>query len=466
MPLLIGAFAMFALKGALITPLEIIKNGAIVVTGNKIKAVGPAGRIKFPPNADIIDYKDNFIAPGFIDLHVQGAGGCDILDGNYEAVNTISKTLARYGTTAFLATTVIKAAQEPGGPEARRHLEAVKDAIGRGTGGATVLGVHLEGPFVNPAKRGMIKEENIVGVEKHVILMPEGAKNLSFEKKRFFGRLRRPQNDMFEGRPQNDMFEGRPQNDMRKRHSTGLRMTIDHIIDVCNGSLKMMTIAPELPGVINIIKRLRKNKIVASIGHTDASYDEAIRGFDAGITHATHMFNAMSGLHHRKPNAAGAILADERISVQLIADGRHLHPAVVKLVVRQKGSQKVALITDSMSAAGLPDGNYMYNNLKYEAKDGLAFYCAVGATRRVAPTFIGTALTLNQVIKRIIDMGAATLEEAVRMASLTPAEVLGIDNKKGSLEAGKDADIVVMDKDCNVKMTMVGGRMIGNNMSF
>jgi len=224
-------------------------------------------------------------------------------------------------------------------------------------------------------------------------------------------------------------------------------------MDACDGSLKMMTIAPEIPGAIDIIKKLKKNKVVAAIGHTNATYEEALKGFDAGITHATHMFNAMSALHHRKPGAAGAILTDDRVSAQLIADGKHLHPAVVKLVVKQKGPDKIALITDSMSAAGLPDGKYVYNGLKYEAKNGLAVYCG-------ADTFIGTALTLNKIVKRIVDMGIVDLKDAVRMASLVPAKVLGIEKKKGSLEVGKDADIVVMDKNCNVKTTIIAGEII------
>lgn len=215
----------------------------------------------------------------------------------------------------------------------------------------------------------------------------------------------------------------------------------------------MMTVAPEIRGATDLIKRLRKNKVVVSMGHTDAAYEQAKRGIDAGVTHATHIFNAMRSLHQRQPGAVGAVLTDDRVSAQLIADGRHLHPAVAKLVVRQKTPQGVALITDSVSAAGLPDGRYVYNGLKYESKDGLAAYCGTG-------TFIGTTLTLNKIIKRVVDMAAANLQQAVEMASLTPAAVLGIQDKKGSLEAGKDADVIVMDGDCNVKMTIIGGRII------
>jgi N-acetylglucosamine-6-phosphate deacetylase len=320
---------------------------------------------------------------------VQGAGGCDILDGTYAAINTIAQTLAKNGVTAFLTTTVYsKGGQAP--------FYAVTEAARRGTAGAAVLGLHLEGPFVNPVRCGMIKKENITS------------------------------------------------------YSAGV---YERILKACGGSLRMMTVAPELKGALGLIKRLKKDRVVVSIGHTDATYEQALEGFDAGITHATHIFNAMSGLHHRQPGAVGAVLTDERISAQLIADGRHLHPAVAKIVVKQKDPDKVALITDSMSAAGLPDGKYVYNGLRYESKKGLAVYCGTD-------TLIGTTLTLNKMIKRIVDMGIVDLKDAVRMASLTPAEVLGIDNKKGSLEAGKDADIVVMDKDCNVKMTIIRGEVI------
>ena len=390
---------MFALKGTLITPHKVIKDGVVVVDGGKIVSVGTPGHVGSglkpdPTCLKVIDCRGKFICPGFIDVHVQGAGGCDILDGTYDAIDTISKTLAKNGVTAFLATTVINTKSKK-----QLHIDAVRQAMKRGVDGAQVLGVHLEGPFINSVKCGMIKKENII------------------------------------------MSVGTPV------------PSITSIIDACAGSLKMMTIAPEITGALNVIKQLKKNKIVASIGHTDATYKEAIKGFDAGITHATHVFNAMHGLHHRQPGAVGAVLTDDRVSVQLIADGRHLHPAVVKLVVRQKGIDKIALITDSMSAAGLKDGKYIYNNLKYESKDGLTVYCGTD-------TFIGTALTLNKIVKRITDMGIVDLAQAVEMASLAPAKVLGIDDKKGSLENGKDADIVVMDKNCNVSMTIIAGKVI------
>ena len=251
---------MIALKGTLITPSEIIKNGVLIINGSRIGAVGRSDKVEIPVGAEIIDCKDKFIAPGFIDVHVQGAGGCDILDGTYDAINTITKTLAKNGTTSFLATTVYsKRNQAP--------FHAVKKAMKEGTAGAEVLGVHLEGPFINPAKCGMITKANIV----------------DYTPKK-----------------------------------------IDEIIDICSSSLKMMTVAPESKGAIDLIKRLKKNKVIVAIGHTDATYEEALMGFDAGITHATHMFNAMRGLHHRSPGAVGAILTDERISVQLIADGKHL----------------------------------------------------------------------------------------------------------------------------------------------
>jgi len=405
---------MIALKGAVIIPAGIIKDGVVVVDGRKIAYAGRVGSgfKPDPTRINIIDCRGKFICPGFIDVHVQGAGGCDILDGTYEAINTISKTLAKNGTTAFLATTVVRVHSPKSIVRSQKHLKAVAEAVNRGTDGAEVLGTHLEGPFINPKKCGMIKKENIYEVK-------------------------------------------------RKKE----KGKINEIIDACRDSLKMMTIAPELPGAIDIIKQLKKNKIVASIGHTDATYEEAVKGFDAGITHTTHMFNAMRGLHHREPGAAGAVLTDDRISVQLIADGRHLHPAVVKLVVKQKGAERIALITDSMSAAGLPDGRYVYNDLKYESKGGLAFYSDGRGEQCSPPTFIGTALTLNKIVKRIVDMGIVDLKDAVRMASQTPAEVLGIEGKKGSIEVGKDADIIVMDKNCDVMMTIINGCVFASERS-
>jgi N-acetylglucosamine-6-phosphate deacetylase len=230
------------------------------------------------------------------------------------------------------------------------------------------------------------------------------------------------------------------------------RRYFDKVVKTCGGKLKMMTIAPELKGAMAIIKDLRARGAIASFGHSDADYEEALKGIRAGINHVTHIFNAMRPLHHRKPAGLGAVLADDGVSVQLISDGVHIHPAVVGLIVGLKGVRNIILITDSMSSQGMPGGRYAY--------DGLEYVSRAGACRYKDGTLIGTALPLNKMVQRFMRFGGVSLCDAVQAATANPARVLGIDKQKGSIQEGKDADVVIMDKDFNVEMTIIGGEIV------
>lgn len=377
------------------TPYKIIDDSGVLIDGRKIKKVIPAGRrIRFPSHTRVLDAKGRILCPGFIDVHIQGAGGCDFLDGTKDAIDKISRMLARFGTTSYLATTVFKNGGNP-------HIENIVTSAPVPQGlsrGAQLLGIHLEGPFVNPKRKGMIR--------------PDGISEYS-----------------------SDYFE--------------------KILKTTRGKLRMMTVAPELKGAPAIIKKLRRNGIIASFGHSDAGYEEARKGIDAGITHATHIFNAMRPIHHRDPGGLTAILMDEGVSAQLIADGVHIHPAVIKLIIKLKGIKNIILITDSMSSQGLPDGKYVY--------DGWRYYSKAGACRYKDGTLIGTALSLNRIVKRMAQCGGVSLPEAIQMATINPARILGIDGKKGSIEQGKDADLVIMDEELSVFMTIAGGEVVYEN---
>lgn len=338
---------------------------------------------------DTLDAQGRIIAPGFIDIHIQGAGGGDILDATGEALEAISRTCARFGTTGFLATTVFKPNQD------NRHLALAAEYAGRDLGGANLLGIHLEGPFISLVKKGMILPE--------CICMPAG-------------------------------------------------QVLDEIRHITNGHLSMMTIAPELPESMGIIRSLVDSDIIASFGHSNATYEQTLDGFDAGISHVTHLFNAMASIHHRAPGPLVAIFQSEQITAQVITDGVHIHPAVLNFAYEKLGPDRTFPITDGMQAIGLGDGMFIYNGIEYESK--------AGAARYKDGTLIGTAIGLSQILERFIAFTDCPLDTAIRMVTQNPAGLLGLENKKGSIAVGKDADLILLDDDLSVHTTIVSGKIV------
>jgi len=351
--------------------------------------IAEIGQIDVGSGCDLLEAEGRIAAPGFIDVHIQGAGGADILDGTEEALKAISQMCARYGTTSFLATTVYRADGDNG------HLKLAAECTNSDLGGASLLGIHLEGPFIAANKKGMIQPDCICGPSMKVL---------------------------------------------------------DKILDITGGKLAMMTVAPELDGGLEIIRRLVGSNIVASFAHSGADYEQTLAGIEAGISHTTHLFNAMSGVHHRAPGPLVAIFESENVTAQLIADGVHIHPSVIKLTFEILGPERIVLITDGMQAMGLPDGKYIYNGVEYESRDGAARY--------KDGTLIGTALGLSELVKRLISFTGCGLDVAVRMVTENPAKVLGLANRKGSISIGKDADLVLLDEDLSVQSTIVGGRIV------
>lgn len=335
------------------------------------------------------DAEGRLLAPGLIDVHIQGAGGTDTLDGTPEALATIARACARFGVTAFLATTVYKPGQK------NEHLAVARDCITQDLGGAGLLGIHLEGPFIASAKRGMIQPDCL-------------------------------------------------------GESTGA--TLDHIYEKTGSGLKMMTIAPELPGSLDLIGRLVADGVVASLGHTAATYEETLRGFDAGINHVTHLFNAMPGMHHRAPGPLAATFERDDVSAQVIIDGVHLHPSIIRLTYAALGPERFVTITDGMQAMGLPDGQYVYNDMEYEARNGTARYHD--------GTLIGTALGLNQMAARLAEFTGCGLTTAIRTVTENPARVLGLADRKGAIRVGYDADLVLLEDDLSVHTTIVAGKVV------
>jgi len=347
------------------------------------------GKIAGETSVEIIDAKGKIVAPGFIDIHIQGAGGCDILDASVDSLQTMSQTLARFGVTGFLATTVMNP------DNGNRHLNILTNHWKDDLGGARILGLHLEGPFINPEKRGGIAQSAIY-----------------------------------------------PASDDR----------LEEIFYITGDSLKMMTIAPELNGNQLVIDQLIQRRCIPSFGHSKANYQQAKEAFANGIGHVTHIFNAMLPLYHREPGPLLAILESNEVSVQIISDGAHLHPGIVRYLYNSIGIERCVCITDGIQAIGLPEGKYVYNGRDYVSQDGAAHY--------EDGTLIGTALALNEIGARFRKFTCCSLEEVVDSISLNPARLLGLDDRKGSIKPGKDADLVVMTPDFSVEMTLIEGNIV------
>lgn len=342
-----------------------------------------------------IDAHGLYIAPGFIDMHVHGGNGHDILDGSAKAIREMAAFHARGGTTSFLATV---------SPAPRNLFEKTLSTINaltlRNTEGSQLLGGHLEGPYLNPKRSGAIN--------------PAYLREVNLE----------------------EMAE---------------------LISICEGTLKMVTVAPELPGCMELIKMLVREGIVVAAGHSEATYEIALSSFKAGIRHAVHLFNASAPLHHREPGLVGAVLACKEISAEMIADGHHLHPSMLKLLHSIKGRRGLTLATDAISAAGMPDGEYYFNQRKVNM-----------VNRKITlpdNSMAGSSLTMIDAVKNMINLAGIPLHEAIRMASLNPARVLGIESTKGALAPGMDADLVLMDTNLDVKLTMVAGEIIYSHLN-
>ena len=354
------------ISGNIVTPNGILPGGALIVgdTG-LIEEIVPARTPRGSVAADErVEFGNCWVVPGFIDLHVHGGGGADFMDGTVEAARQVARTHARYGTTTLLATTLTGA-----GADIARCLEAAAEARNApGEGEARIAGAHLEGPYICAARRGAQPEQFI-----------------------------RP--------PDWDEMQG--------------------WMRISEGFVKKITLAPEVEGALEFIRTASKAGVACSLGHTNATYEQALAAADAGASQVTHLFNAMTPLAHRHPGMVGASLTDSRLLLELIADGVHVNPAVIQMAVKAAGAGRIALITDAMSGASMPDGTYELGGNPVIVQGGTA-------TFEDGLTLAGSVLTMNRAFLNIQRYAGVAPQVASAMASANAARALGLDSPNRS----------------------------------
>ncbi len=377
-------------NGIIVTETDELKGKAIVFDE---KIVDICDEADIPKSAELIDAKGGYVLPGLIDVHIHGQIGFEVSFASISELEQISKHLLQFGVTAWCPTTATLSKEQ-----LEKAFNVIREAKLKSENGewcgASVLGVNSEGPFINPEKCGAQAPQYIIKPDAQFI--------------------------------------------------------IDN-----SDVVKLVTIAPEVDGGIDFIKEVtEKTDVVASLGHSSADYETAVKGIKAGATHATHTFNAMSGLNHRDPGLVGAVLTNDNVFCELIADTVHINPALYELMARQKGD-KLVLVTDNITPAGLPDGEYSSGALDVSLR-GLRCTLSDG-------TIAGSVYHFNGAIRNFIKYTSLPLHEIVKAASLNPATAIGENEVRGSLKIGKRADVIITDKDFNVKYSAILGKVCYNN---
>jgi len=369
------------------TPDQYIVNGSILIEGQKITAVHSGKTASLPPDTQIIDALGKKVIPGLIDTHIHGAGGFDISAGGTPGA---ARYLATQGTTAFLPSTHFVMTHD----ELLRSIAQIAEDMQNMQEGAQPLGIHMEGPWIAADRSPFSQEELCYPIT---------------------------------------------------------RGDIELFIKASQGRLRMVTFAPELPGSLEVIPWLKEQGIIPSIGHTNASYDLTMQAVALGLKHSTHTYNAMPSLHHRNPGALAAIMDSPQIYAELIADGFHVLPPLMRLLIKAKGIDRISIVSDAVPLAGMPAGTEMDWCGLHIGTDG---EISILPDRRPA----GAYKLLNRSLKILVEKEVASFSEAVRMASTVPAEILNV--KKGRLTAGYDADLVILNEDYNPLLTMITGRIV------
>jgi N-acetylglucosamine-6-phosphate deacetylase len=376
--------------GRAFTPLTELHDAGILIRDGVIEKIGPRNSMSLPAGANEIVAPGKIAAPGFLDIHIHGAGGHDVMEGTPDALLAVSKTIAAHGTTSYVATTVTASPESicKASEGISRYIPSQHQAADKR---AEILGIHFEGPFISPVRRGVHPVEW----------------------------LKLPSAEL-----------------------------LAEFVAAAGGHARVLTIAPELLGATPCIDAALKSGMVVGIGHTDATCEQARAAFHQGVHHAIHMFNAMRPFSHRDAGVIGAVLTSPGVTAELIADGVHVEETAMRLLLQAKGARGVILISDGISATGMPDGKYMLGAIEVTVTGGVC--------RNAEGNLAGSTLTLDRALRNIVGLGAS-LTDTLRMLTLNPARLLGIESKKGSLREGADADIVFLDDALNITQVWTRG---------
>ncbi|HVA16421.1 MAG TPA: N-acetylglucosamine-6-phosphate deacetylase, partial [Candidatus Dormibacteraeota bacterium] len=375
------------------TPHEEINDAAVVVEDGKIARIGRRDEIEVPSGAKEILARDTTLIPGFVDIHIHGAGGHDVMSSTEEALTTVAKTVARHGTTSLVATTVTAPPDET-----RRCLEDIARFIASpantgapATPTAEIVGIHLEGPFISLTRRGV---------------HPPGA-------------IAKP--------------------------SVAL---LDRYLEAAGGNVRILTLAPEIPGALELVEHGYARGIVVALGHTDATYEQAHTAIFRGARHAVHVFNAMRPFSHRETGVLGAVLTDDSVTAEIIADGVHVDDPAIRLLLAAKGPELVILVSDGTAATGMRDGSYRLGTFDVIVSGGVC--------RNREGKLAGSTLTLDRALQHMVRLGVPLIE-AVRMGTLNPARRVDLEKKKGVLAVGADADLVLLTPELKIASVYTRG---------
>lgn len=379
--------ALLITQAEILTPTAHITRGWLLVRGHEIAAIGH-GDAPDGIDAEIVDAQGKLLLPGFIDIHVHGGAGSEAMDATREALETMARFYAQHGTTAFLATTWTDSR-----PRIQTALETIAAACGRMPNGATLIGAHIEGPYLNPDRCG--------------------AQSTTY--------IRRAERD-------------------------------EALAFLDTGVIRLMALAPEYSENHWLIRECVRRGITVSAAHTAATYEDMRAAVAMGLSQTTHTGNAMTGLHHREPGTLGAALTLPEINAELIADNIHIHPAVMRLIYLAKGTAGVILITDAIRGAGMPDGDYAIDDRTITIRDGVV--------RLPNGSLAGSTLTMEHALRNFAAATGEPLTSLWQTSSLNAARAAGVSAHKGSLEAGKDADLVLVDANMDVHLTVAEGQIV------